>query len=84
MRSARPWAPRSYSAATSDLVQAALPRASLPALGAYRLKDLAHPEQVFQVASKLKKSAFDKARRPCLDLGMDCHYRWFEVRWRLL
>jgi predicted ATPase/class 3 adenylate cyclase len=37
------------SAAASDLVQWELPQASLRALGAHRLKDLAHPEQVFQV-----------------------------------
>jgi predicted ATPase/class 3 adenylate cyclase len=39
------------SAAASDLVQGELPHASLRALGAHRLKDLAHPEQVFQVVA---------------------------------
>ena len=40
------------SAAASDLVQGELPaQASLRDLGAHRLKDLAHPEQVFQLVA---------------------------------
>jgi len=40
------------SAAASDLVQGELPaQVSLRALGAHRLKDLAHPEQVFQLVA---------------------------------
>ncbi len=51
------------SAATSDLVQGELPpHVSLRALGAHRLKDLAHPEQVFQLVAAGLPSDFPPLR----------------------
>jgi predicted ATPase/class 3 adenylate cyclase len=51
------------SAAASDLVQGELPaHVSLRALGAHRLKDLAHPEQVFQLVAQGLPSEFPPLR----------------------
>ena len=51
------------SAAASDLAQGDLPvRAALRELGAHRLKDLAHPEQVFQLLAEGLSAEFPALR----------------------
>ncbi|HXN08194.1 MAG TPA: adenylate/guanylate cyclase domain-containing protein, partial [Candidatus Acidoferrales bacterium] len=51
------------SAAASDLLQGELPEdASLRSLGGHRLKDLAHPEQVFQLVAAGLPSEFPALR----------------------
>jgi len=51
------------SAAASDLLQGELPEhASLRSLGGHRLKDLAHPEQVFQLVAAGLPSEFPPLR----------------------